>query len=329
MRFDEIKPLLNRLTGMRVLVVGDAILDHYVVGKVDRISPEAPVPVLRVEREFDRPGGAANVAANIASLGGVAEIIAMAGSDGRDLDGDGRYLREKCRTFTAAPPVFLPCLQRTARKTRFLAGRQQMLRVDWEDPTPPLLSIAWRKRRAAAVGRCLRKCHAILVSDYAKGMVDAELMHMLRASGKPLIVDTRPQHAALYRGATLITPNRQEAMQMVRKGREGVKDNLLLAKQLAQEMSCHVLLTLGEDGLCLALRSGKAGIITTRPVEVADGTGAGDTVAAAMALGIAANLPLLAAAHIANAAGWVVVQHIGTACATPAEVEAALAAIYP
>ncbi len=329
MRIDELRSLLRRLAGVRVLVVGDAMLDHYVMGRVERISPEAPVPVLRVEREFDRPGGAANVAANIASLGGRAALISLAGGAGGKLDSDGRYLWEKCRAFTSPPPVFLPGLSRTVRKTRFLAGKQQILRVDWEEAAPAL-SAGWQKRRAAAIRRSLRQCQAILVSDYAKGMVDAELMAQLRASGKPLIVDTRPQHADLYRGATLITPNRQEALRMLRagEGRGGSTDSMALAKRLARQMRCSALVTLGEEGMCLALRNGEADMIPTCRVEVADGTGAGDTVAAAMAMGIAAGLPLLAAAHIANAAGRVVVQHIGTACATPDEVAAALADIY-
>jgi len=334
--------LVPRLAGVRVLVVGDAMLDHYVVGTVDRISPEAPVPILRVEREFDRPGGAANVAVNIAALGGKAELVCLVGRDRSDeRDPDAERLSRLCRPHGIEPTLlrFLPC---TIRKTRILAGQQQLLRVDRESPfgrtaaeheaaaaggapwEPLPLSASEATGRASALAPLLARCDAVLVSDYAKGMVDAALMAQLRASGRPVVVDPRPQHTALYEGASLVTPNRKEAGEMLGLDPRRPLSGEELGRRLAARLGGDVLVTLGAEGMCLVPRDGDAETIPTRAREVFDVTGAGDTVAAVVALALGAGLPLGSAAHLANAAAGRVVAHIGTATVTAAELRDAL-----
>lgn len=319
-------PLVSKLAGVRALVVGDAMLDHYILGKVDRISPEAPVPILRVTSEFNRVGGAANVAANLTSLGGKSSLLALAGRDG-SLDLDGQTLAESCRE-RGVDVHLLPVLPCTVRKARLVADRQQMLRVDWEHPyssqsnQPFCLSAADRVARRETLALLLAECDVILISDYAKGMVDGELVRKLVESGKPVIIDPRPQHRDHYRGATLITPNRKEATEML-----GVHERLSgeeLGQRLGDLLECDVLVTLGEEGMCLCRRGERAVSIPTRAREVYDVTGAGDTVAATFALAIGAGCDMVSAAHLANAAAGVVVGRVGCASVTPEELTQAL-----
>ena len=328
--YSELLPKVEKLASSRVLVVGDAMTDHYVVGGVSRISPEAPVPILHVKEEFDRVGGAANVAGNITSLDARATLVALTGGkivDGQCvLDADGERLATRCRVRKIAA-AFIPALPCTVRKTRFLAGRQQMLRVDWEYlPETGKFSFApeMLARRAETVAAHLPEHDIILISDYAKGMVDAALMEQLLAAGKPVIIDPRPRTCALYRRATLITPNRKEAREML--GANEVLPDAELGMRLADKLETNILLTLSEDGMCLCERGAQPVFISTRAREVFDVTGAGDTVAATFALALGAGCALVEAAYMANAAAGVVVGHVGAAAVTAAELRGALAA---
>ncbi len=322
----KLAPFVTKLAGVRALVIGDAMLDHYIMGKVDRISPEAPVPILRVTSEFNRVGGAANVAANLTSLGGQAALLALAGRGG-ELDNDGRMLADTCRE-RGIDVHLLPVLPCTVRKARLVADRQQMLRVDWEHPygsqtaQPFSLTAADRIVRRETLAPLLADCDVVLISDYAKGMIDGEVVHKLVESGKPVIIDPRPQHRDHYRGATLITPNRKEATEML-----GVHERLSgeeLGRRLGDLLECDVLVTLGEEGMCLCRRGERAVSIPTRAREVYDVTGAGDTVAATFALAIGAGCNMVDAAHMANAAAGVVVGRVGCASVTPDELTQAL-----
>lgn len=328
--YEKLLPVVGRLPQSRVLVVGDAMTDHYVVGSVSRISPEAPVPILHVKEEFDRVGGAANVAGNITSLGAVATLVALTGGGrtaaGLELDDDGRRLTERCRIRKIAAE-FIPALPCTVRKTRFLAGRQQMLRVDWEhipDSGKFAFSQEILREREQRLAKLLPEHDIILVSDYAKGMVDALLMEQLLASGKPVLIDPRPQNTALYRRAALITPNRKEATSMLGAA-EKIPD-AELGMRLAEKLETNILLTLSEDGMCLCERGREPVFIPTRAREVFDVTGAGDTVAATFALALGSGCTLPEAAYLANAAAGVVVGHVGSAAVTAEELRAALAA---
>lgn len=336
---NELLSLVDSFSGVRVLVVGDAMLDHYIVGSVDRISPEAPVPILKVEHEFDRVGGAANVAANIVALGGSATLLALGGFRSADtLDPDGMRLEEKCRSLGIGT-IFVPGLPCTTRKARMVAGRQQMLRVDWEypycnapDPVPAggtmpfSLGAEEARLRDARLRDALGEADVVLVSDYAKGMVDAALFEVLHAAGKPILVDPRPRHAPLYKGVTLVTPNRKEATEMLGASVGVHPEASLLAARLVGALGCHALVTLGAEGMFLRTTEGTEEAIPTRAQEVYDVTGAGDTVVATMALAMGAGADLSAAAHLANAAAGVVVGHIGTASVTPGELRASLSA---
>lgn len=326
----QLLDLVERLAGVRVLVAGDAILDHYVVGRVERISPEAPVPVVRVAREFDRVGGAANVAANLAALGGTARLVALVGgTEAGGPDADAERLAERCAAL-GIEATLIPALARTARKTRILSARQQLLRIDWEgtgaadaDAPPPLPERILHERRTALEAG-LADCDAVLVSDYAKGGVDAELVGQCLRSGKPVVVDPRPRNAALYRGVTLVTPNRREAHAMLELPDHRTLPPETLASRIAETLGTDALVTLGEDGMCLAVRDRAPETIATRAREVFDVTGAGDTVAATMALALGAGLDPLEGAHLANAAAGAVVAHVGAAHVTPEELRAAL-----
>lgn len=322
----KLVPMVERLAGVRALVIGDAMLDHYVIGRVERISPEAPVPILQVTGEFNRAGGAANVAANITALGGKAALLALAGRGGA-LDSDGQALADSCREMKIEVTL-LPALPCTVRKARMVAGRQQILRVDWEHPYSAehkekfALPPQQQQQRAQMLSPLLAKCDIVLVSDYAKGMVDGELMQQLAACGKPVIVDPRPQNRDFYRGVTLITPNRKEATEML-----GAHERLPgeeLGRRLGDLLGCDILVTLGEEGMCLCRRGELPLSIPTRAREVFDVTGAGDTVAAAFALALGAGGAMPEAAHLANAAAGVVVGRMGCASVTPAELRQAL-----
>ncbi len=323
----KLVPLVEKLIGVNVLVIGDAMLDHYILGSVDRISPEAPVPILRVEQEFERVGGAANVAANITSLRGNADLFALGGKVGKKLDADGMRLGEMC-ALQDIQALFLPALPCTVRKARMVAGQQQMLRVDWEHPYKSEkgkkleLGKKSKKIRSEELAHLLKRVHVVVVSDYAKGMVDSELMADLRASGKPVIVDPRPQNKELYRGVSLITPNRKEATEMlgVHKYLSGEE----LGMRLAKELESDILVTLGEEGMCLCRQGKDPFSIPTRAREVYDVTGAGDTVVATFALALGAGGDLKDAAKLANAAAGVVVGHVGCASIRPDDLKEAL-----
>ena len=225
--------------------------------------------------------------------------------------------------------LFLPALPCTVRKARMVAGQQQMLRVDWEFPyrngkSKGLgLSKKSQKIRSEELVHLLLRTDVVVVSDYAKGMVDKELMDELRKSGKPVIVDPRPQNKAIYKGVTLITPNRKEAMEML-----GVHKKLPgeeLGQRLSAELKCDILVTLGEEGMCLCRQGKKPFTIPTRAREVYDVTGAGDTVIATFALTLGAGGSMQEAATLANAAAGVVVGHVGCVSVEPQELLASLA----
>ena len=325
----KLVPLVDKIVGVNVLVIGDAMLDHYILGSVDRISPEAPVPILRVEKEFERVGGAANVAANITSLQGNTELFSLGGMCGNELDDDGMRLGEMCADLDIQA-LFLPALPCTVRKARMVAGQQQMLRVDWEypfkaDKSDKLeLTDTDKKIRSGELEHLLVKADVVIVSDYAKGMVDSQLMDELRASGKPVIVDPRPQNKDMYRGVSLITPNRKEATEML-----GVHERLSgeeLGRRLGEKLECDILVTLGEEGMCLCRRGEKPLKIATRAQEVYDVTGAGDTVIATYALALGAGGSMEDAARVANVAAGVVVGHVGCASINADELREALRA---
>ena len=307
-----IQECVDKFKSLNVLVVGDVISDHYIIGSASRISREAPVPILDVDTEFSRMGGAGNVAVNAASLGAKVSLVAPIGANDYGLG-----LGSHCTKHNINAKL-LPYLPRTIRKTRMLAGNQQLLRVDWEDRLVP--TDKQKNEIFSVMSGLLDDCDVVVVSDYAKGMVFGDLINQIIDSGKPIIVDPKPCNKKHYVGVTLVTPNYKEALDMV--GVSGGSPEML-SYTISGNLLCDVLVTLGGDGMCLfGLGQGGFSKIPTMAKEVCDVTGAGDTVVAVMALCIGAGVGMYRASDLANLSAGIVVSRMGTAWVTPEELVA-------
>ena len=313
----DYKKILHSFNDQNILVIGDIILDHYIWGKVNRISPEAPVPVVEVTRESFLLGGAANVAYNIVSLGGRASVI---GINGQDIAGEAlmNILRQRgvnCEgIFTENRP--------TTVKTRVIAHNQQVVRFDREDKKYVDGKIL--KGILGYINSVLLQYDAVIVSDYKKGMVSPELIKDIVRKTKAremfIAVDPKVGHFDFYKGVSLITPNVAEASSGT--GIEINDDKTLIraGKELMKRLSCKaVLITRGEQGMSLFEKK-KVAHIPTVARKVYDVTGAGDTVISAFTLAYASGANMEEAAVIANHAAGIVVGEVGTAVATPEQV---------
>ncbi|MFO1067418.1 MAG: D-glycero-beta-D-manno-heptose 1-phosphate adenylyltransferase [Geminicoccaceae bacterium] len=318
---DEAAAFLDRIRGARILCVGDAMLDCTVEGGVERVSPEAPIPVLRMESERTVLGGAANVVANLASLGARAELVAVVGAD-REGDALETLLAER-----ASAALVRAADRPTIVKTRYVAGNQQLLRVDRErgGRLDAAVLAALRDRALHALGAA----DALILSDYGKGVVDGALtvplIEAARRSGKPVLVDPKGRDYARYRGATVVTPNRSELV--TASGGDLADDEAVAAaaERLRAGIAVDWLLTtLGGAGMLLAGADGRTRIPGVRR-EVYDVVGAGDTVLATMAALVAAGCGVPSAAWLANLAGSVVVGRRGTATVSDSDLRNALA----
>jgi len=309
-RGQALKQLLDRVDSLRLAVVGDVMLDRFVFGRVERISPEAPVPVVHVRAEEERLGGAGNVAANIRSLGASVQLFAAVGA--------GEFqsnLFQRMSDLGLSTEGLLRCDDRvTSVKTRILGGGQQVVRIDRETARP---------LRDEDVDDLLRRLDELgpfdgfVVSDYGKGVVGPALMDRMRAlhgSGKPVVVDPKQGNFELYRGVTCITPNANEAGAACHIRLEDDETAEAAAKELHERLETDVMLiTRGEHGMSLRDEQGAMHHLPTRAREVFDVTGAGDTVIGTLACGLAAGLSARDAAEIANVAAGEVVREIGTA----------------
>jgi rfaE bifunctional protein kinase chain/domain len=296
----------------RVLVVGDVMLDRYWFGDVERISPEAPVPVVKIARTEERPGGAANVARNVTALGAGATLLSVIGDDEAG-DALERILTgERMRTSLLRDPA-LP----TTVKLRVIGRQQQLLRIDFE--TTPSHEILATK--LTDFDRLLPEADLVILSDYGKGgLTHISLMiARARAAGKPVLVDPKGEDYARYRGATLITPNRSEFRQVVGRWSDEA-DLSAKAEALRRELAIDALLvTRSEEGMSLFTVAG-ALTIPAQAREVFDVSGAGDTVIATLGVLLAAGASLPDAVQIANEAAGVVVGKFGTAIVHPREL---------
>ena len=321
----DLPDLLAAIEKKRILVIGDVMLDKYVWGDASRLSPEAPVPVVRVDRETAVAGGAANVAFNLAALGASADLFGRLGEDA-----DGRRLRALLEggRVSLLPGAVSPAVP-TIVKTRVVCRRQQICRLDQEaEPGAYALSDA----DLAALAPAAARADAILLSDYAKGMLSpASIRAILALPGRAKIVtlDPKPRAGVDYAGVTLMTPNRAEALRLA-----GLEDapgpfpaEAVCAAIHARFAPEHLVVTLGPDGMLLSEGGRPLERIPTFAREVFDVSGAGDTVIAALTLALAAGLPLPDAARFANVAAGVVVGKLGTAVATPAELLEAAASV--
>lgn len=311
--------LVSRLRDRPIVVLGDVMLDHFVVGAVDRISPEAPVPVVRFAREEYRLGGAANVASNLRALGARVELVALSG---RDAEAD-RLRAELERLGIGMSGVVSDPARCTTRKTRVVTSRnQQVARIDYEDDAEA--SGAVEEALISHLERMAPSASAILVSDYLKGAASARAaaaaIAAARAHGIPVTVDPKVPHVGYYRGATLITPNHHEAEAITHMRLRTDEEAARAARKFRDVAGCEgVLITRGEHGMWLHTAGCDKGL-RAEAREVADVTGAGDTVIATITLALAAGASLLDAAELANRAAGIVVGKFGPATVTPEEL---------
>ncbi len=303
---------IERMAGLKLLVIGDVMLDHFIYGSVERISPEAPIPVLKVEREARMLGGAGNVARNATALGGRVSLIATVGDDeaGRavmHLVGAEGQLSGSLLVLPARP---------TTVKMRFVAQGQQLLRSDHEDCAPITSDI--ERRLLEAIDSEVREADAVVISDYAKGTISPRIaqraIDAARKAGKPVIVDTKTSDIQAFRGANLLTPNARELSALTGLPVQSDLDvETASAKLIGDLQLSGVVVTRAERGMSVIAQGGKALHLAAEAREVFDVSGAGDTVLATLALALGAGAPLGEAATLANVAAGIVVGKSGTA----------------
>ncbi|MDR1489849.1 MAG: PfkB family carbohydrate kinase [Desulfovibrio sp.] len=316
---------LECIAGPRVMVIGDLMLDRYLTGDATRISPEAPIPVVLVEKEDHLIGGAGNVARNIKSLGGEVVLIGRRGGDEA-----GRALEDRLQNEGIEACLFMQENYPTPLKTRILARGQQMLRVDREKRAS--LTPEVRRGLLGKAMEHLPRCSAIVVSDYDKGLVCPEVMDGLRglcAAGKkkiPLLVDPKPENFHLYKEVTALTPNLHESGACANMPVSSPREIVAAGRAIMRECACpHLVITLGGQGMAVFVSPENVSHIPTSARQVFDVTGAGDSVIATLALGAAASLPLITSCLLANYAAGLVVGKTGAAVATPEEIREAIA----
>jgi rfaE bifunctional protein kinase chain/domain len=322
------RDLVARFSGTRVLVVGDVMLDRFIVGHVTRISPEAPVPIVRFHSEHVRLGGAANVANNIVALGGRLSLVGLIG-----VDRAAEQLREQLTAAGIACDGLVEDRQRpTTEKVRVVTERnQQVARIDYEADSDASGDVG--RAVIERVNQLARNADSLLVSDYLKGTITRPVIEALIAAGRPsasrsgerpLIVDPKIAHVGCYAGAALVTPNLHEAEAATHRRIRTDEDARAAGRELRERVRCEaVLMTLGEHGMWLS----SPDIETSIPAvarEVSDVTGAGDTVVATIALALAAGGTLAEAAILANHAAGIVVGKFGPATLTHEELIASV-----
>jgi D-beta-D-heptose 7-phosphate kinase/D-beta-D-heptose 1-phosphate adenosyltransferase len=316
--FDTLSQAISHRT---VLCVGDLMLDEFVYGEVSRISPEAPAPVIAVQRSETNIGGAGNVARNIASLGAHCIFVGLIGEDAA-----GAELRAELSRESRIESVLVCDPGRpTTRKVRFVSEHfsTHMLRADWELAQPASAQV--EQKLIDAVLPLLPRANIVLLSDYAKGVLTARVIRNVidaaRKLGKPVIVDPKSANFAIYRGATLLTPNLREFAEATRSRADTPKSIADAAQDAMQLADCDaILVTQSERGMTLVPRNGELIHVPAQPVRVRDVSGAGDTVAAALAVALAAQADWETALRVANAAAAVAVGKKGTASVTSAEL---------
>ncbi len=319
----ELLPYVEKFSRMRILVVGDIMQDIFIWGQVRRISPEAPVPVVRVERESAMPGGAANVVHNLASLG---VKVSLAGVIGRDQSGD-RLLSDLKRMSVDCRAVLREPGRPTSVKTRIIAHSQQVVRFDREVLFP--LRPASERKILASMDKLIPRMHGIIISDYAKGFITPNLARkviaLVRKYRKPLMVDPKLVNLHLFRRASVITPNHYEAAEATGIEPDSDPEVRKAGKRLLKELDCQaVLITQGEAGMTLIERKKPARHIPAQAREVFDVTGAGDTVISAFSIGVASGMSFYLAACLANIAAGIAVGKLGTSVVSGRELKDAL-----
>src|SRR6202161_786626 len=309
------------MVGQTVLCVGDLMLDEFVYGEVSRISPEAPAPVIAARRSETNIGGAGNVARNIASLGATCIFVGLIGEDAAGADLKAALAKEpRIESNLVADPS-----RPTTRKVRFVSEHflTHMLRADWETTHPAAGAI--EQKLIDTILPLIPRADIVLLSDYAKGVLTARVIRNVidaaKKLGKPVIVDPKSANLAIYRGATLLTPNRKEFAEATRSRADSEQSIADAAQDAMQLADCEaILVTQSEHGMTLVPREGEVIHVPAHPVKVRDVSGAGDTVAAVLAVVLAAGADWETALRMANAAAAVAVSKKGTAIVTSAEL---------
>lgn len=315
----RLKKIIKNFNRTSLLVVGDLMLDEFIWGKVSRISPEAPVPVVWATSESVMPGGASNVAHNIQALGGKVHLAGVIGNDSRG----GVLIEELEKRNINVGGVLRDTKRPTTLKTRVIAHHQQVVRIDKE--TTNNIGNNVIERILTFAREIIREIDAIIIEDYGKGVIVPRLVERLirlaKRHNKIITVDPKESHFSLYKNATAITPNHFEAAKAV--GFQ-VKDDMPIkeiGKKLLKQLNLEaVLMTLGEDGMAVFEKSGRATRIPTVAQDVYDVSGAGDTVISTYTLAIASGARNIEAAHLANCAAGIVVGKVGIAVATQEEL---------
>jgi D-beta-D-heptose 7-phosphate kinase/D-beta-D-heptose 1-phosphate adenosyltransferase len=323
----ELLKLISLFKKQTILVVGDTMVDKFIWGKVGRISPEAPVPVVEVTKETEALGGAANVASNVTSLGGNAIVISVIGEDvtGRTLIEmlSEKKIKTDYLVYNSHRPTII--------KTRIIAASQQVVRVDKE--VKGVFEKDTESKIMNNIKDAMPKVNAVIISDYGKGVlcpnVLKKIILLARKYKIPITVDPKIDHFKKYKKITTMTPNEKEAIEgMGSKDIKSDEDIAILGKKILKTLkSDSIVITRGEKGMTL-IESNKITNIPTRAKEVYDVTGAGDTVISTMTLALAAKADLLSAAEIANFAAGIVVGKIGTATTNPQELKEVIKDFY-
>ncbi|MDR3196185.1 MAG: D-glycero-beta-D-manno-heptose-7-phosphate kinase [Endomicrobium sp.] len=316
----ELLKLISLFKKQTVLVVGDSMVDKFIWGKVKRISPEAPVPVVEVTKETEALGGAANVANNITALGGKAFMVSAIGEDviGKTLIEMllGKNINSDYLVYSSYRPTII--------KTRIIAASQQLVRVDKE--AKGVFERATKSKIMKNIEEAMPKANAVIISDYGKGVVSSGILKKTIALARkykiPITVDPKIDHFKKYKKITTMTPNEKEAIEgMGAKNIKTDEDIAVLGNKILKTLGSNsVVITRGEKGMTLIEPNNKVTNIPTRAKEVYDVTGAGDTVISTMTLALAAKADLLNAAEVANFAAGIVVGKLGTATTNPQEL---------
>lgn len=315
---ERLEEILNRFDKVKIAVVGDMMLDEYLIGKVNRISPEAPVPVVNIEEERFVPGGASNVANNLRSLDGMVSVYGVVGKD----DNGEKFLKELKLKNIGSSTIVKDETRPTIIKSRVLSQGQQLLRLDWEKDTD--ISQDIQDEIIKKLEENIEKTDAILLSDYNKGVLtkylSEKIINLAKKNNKKIVVDPKPQNFKNYEGATSMTPNRKELLDYFgMKKFESEEQIAQKMKELKDELKLeNVVLTRSEEGISLFENEHKR--IPTVAREVYDVTGAGDTFISTFLLAISAGADIYEAGVIANMASGIVVGKIGTATATRDEI---------
>ncbi len=308
---ERAKEIIDNFKNKKILVIGDLILDRYLWGEVERISPEAPVPVVDIKKETFNPGGASNVAWNVSQLG--AEVF-MSGVVGKDEA--GKLLISLIEEKNINPLIVVDEERPTTEKTRVIAVSQQLLRIDREKRVNLSQSIS--RKLINQIKHAVKKIDAVIISDYGKGVVTQNLMNFLKSLEIPVFVDPKPSNFYLYKGITTMTPNRKEAYECVKKDKNVPVEKV--GKEIMEFLGIDTLLiTLGAEGMAI-FEGERITKIPAKAKKVFDVTGAGDTVISVLTLSKISGASWKEAASLANYAAGYVVGEIGTATVSPEEL---------